>query len=819
MFKNFLIISIRNLLRNKVFSAVNIFGLAVGMAACFSILQYVRFEMSYDNFHKDADRISRVVLEIDHVRYRAANHSAAGPALKRDFPEVSEYARAAHQSILVTNQIALSYDDNQGDKKVFNLDNAYFVDTSFLTMFSFPFIYGNPASALRNPSDIAISGSLAQKYFGNENPLGRQLKINGRWPLTVRGVFENVPENSSMQFDALIRLELGSYNESWMWPGFYTFIKLDSLADVHKLQAKMQDFTDKYIGDLMKKYDWHYNFNLQPLTDIHLRSVGFDEERAIPGNIRTVYFLALIAILILVIALINYINLSTAKSVEREREIGLRKVAGASRKQLILQFLLESALINMLALFLSLILIVIFLPSFNHLTGKNAASSDVLLKLFREHDFWISLLIIYLTGSLVAGIYPAFVLSGFRPASMLKSSQSPSKRGITYRKILVGFQFFISLALIAGTMIVYRQVSFMNSRNLGFNKDQIIIVKSPAVIDSTIFTNLNMFRNELKRNPLIEDFTTSSQIPGQWISNVDNIRAVDKDVKESFTCHFYSIDHEFFETYGVELVAGRNFKENEQSLVFDGKGYCPVIVNEESVKRLGFASPLESIGQRITYKYGNTENVKSEIIGVIKNYHQRSLKENYDPLLFHSLPGYSVKYFSIKGSKGNIHESVEYIRDLYNKIFPGNYFDYFFMNDYFNDQYVTDNQFGRVFATFTLIAIIIAYLGLFGLITYIISTRTREIAIRKVMGSSVKELLVLFAGDFVLLILIASVISLPCMYFLGKSWLGNFAFRIEISWMVFIIPVLVLLGITLLTISVQTIKSSLINPADTIKHE
>ena len=819
MFKNFLIISIRNLLRNKVFSAVNIFGLAVGMTACFSILQYVRFEMSYDKFHKNADRISRVVLEIDHNRYRAASHSAAGPALKREFPEVAEYARAAHQSILVTNQIALSYDDNQGDKKIFNLDNAFFVDTAFLTMFSFPFIYGNPASALRNPNDVAISGSLAQKFFGNENPLGKELKINGRWPLTVRGVFVNVPENSSMQFDALIRLELGDYNESWMWPGFYTFIKLDSLADVNKLQAKMQDFADKYLGDIMMKYNWHYNFILQPLTDIHLKSPGFTEERAVPGNIRTVYFLTLIAILILVIALINYINLSTSKSIEREREVGLRKAAGASRKQLIFQFLFESALINMLALFLSMIMLVIFLPSFNHLTGKNAGSSDLIMNLLREHDFWISVIIVYLTGSLLAGIWPAFVLSGFRPVSMLKGNQSLSKRGITYRKILVGFQFFISLALIAGTMIVYGQVSFMNSQSPGFNKEQIIIVKSPSVIDSTIFTNLNVLRNELKRNPLIKDFTTSSQIPGEWISNVDNIRGVDKDVKESFTCHFYSIDHEFFETYGVELVAGRNFKENEQSRVFDGKGYCPVIVNEESVKRLGFASPLESIGQRITYKYGNTENVKSEIIGVAKNYHQRSLKENYDPLLFHSLPGYSVKYFSIKGNKGNIHESVEYIRGLYNRIFPGNYFDYFFLDDYFEDQYVTDTQFGRVFATFTLIAIIIAYLGLFGLITYIISTRTREIAIRRVMGSSIKELLVLFAGDFVLLILIASITSLPCIFFLGKYWLGNFAFRIEIDWMVFIIPVLILLGITLLTTSVQIIKSSLINPADTIKHE
>ncbi len=277
-------------------------------------------------------------------------------------------------------------------------------------------------------------------------------------------------------------------------------------------------------------------------------------------------------------------------------------------------------------------------------------------------------------------------------------------------------------------MIVYRQVLFMRNQSLGFNKDQIIIIKSPAVIDSTIFTKLNVFRNELERNPQIENFSTSTQIPGQWISNLDLIRAVDKDPKEGFTCHFYSIDQAFFKTYGIELVAGRNFRDNESSNIFDVKNINPVIVNEETVKKLGFANPRESISQRIIYKYGNTENVRSEIIGVVKNFHQRSLKDNYDPLLFHSLPGYSVKYFSVRSKPGNIHESVEYLRDQYNKIFPGNYFDYFLLSDYFDDQYIADKQFGRVFVTFTLIAIIIAYLGLFGLITYIISTRTKEIA-------------------------------------------------------------------------------------------
>jgi putative ABC transport system permease protein len=818
MYKKYLVISVRNLLRNKVFTAVNIFGLAVGMAACFAILQYVHFEMSYDKFHKNADRIYRVLLQTDHV-YRATNHPATGPALKKDFPEVVEYARAVHQSILINNQIAWSCTDNQGNKKVFNMDNTYFVDPSFITMFSFPFIYGDPRSALKNQNDIAISRSVSQKFFGNENPVGKELRINDRWPLIVTGVFEDIPENSSIRFDALVLLNMGSYNDSWVWPAYFTYIKLDSLADPQKLQTKMQDFANKYLGDIMKTYNWHNNFILQPITDIHLKSPELTEERAKLGSIRTVYFLVVIAIFILVIALINYINLATAKSIERAKEVGLRKVVGSSRKQLILQFLFESALMNLMAIILSVVLLIIFLPSFNHLTGNNTETTGFSLKMFYDPDFWITLLLMFCSGTFLAGAYPAFVLSGFRPVSTLKGSQTMSKEGIFYRKILVGFQFFISIALITGTLIVYSQVMFMKNQDLGFNKDQIMIIKSPAVIDSTITTKLDVFRNEIKRNPQIENFTTSSQIPGEWISNLDQIRAMGKDLDESFTCHFYSINEDFFETYGIPLVAGRNFKKNEYSGSFDGKSNNPVLLNEAAVKKLGFANPQESINQLILYKYGSSENIRGEIIGVVKNFHQQSLKENIEPLLFHSLPWYASKYYSVKGRSGYIHKSVDFIRDQYNKVFPGNYFEYFFLDEYFDNQYSSYNQFGRIFATFTLIAIIIAYLGLFGLTTYLISRRTKEIAIRKILGSTIKEMVVLFARDFVSLIIIASIIALPFIYLLGKFWLNNFAYKINLDWMMFVLPVLILLIITLFTTGVQTIKSALINPAETLKYE
>ncbi len=389
--------------------------------------------------------------------------------------------------------------------------------------------------------------------------------------LRLQGYFEDVPENSSIKFDALVRLDLGSYDNSWIWPSYYTFIKLDSLADPQKLQAKMQGFADKYLGEIMKKYNWHNNFILQPITDIHLRSPELTEERAKLGNIRTVYFLVVIAIFILVIALINYINLATAKSIERAKEVGLRKAVGSSRKQLIIQFLFESAIMNLLAIFLSIILLMIFLPSFTHLTGSNMGTKGLRLNMFTEANFWILLSVMFISGTFLAGIYPAFVLSGFKPVSILKGSHPVSKEGITYRKILVGFQFFISLALITGTLIVYRQVVFMRNQALGFDKDQIIVIKSPAVIDSTINTKIDVFRNEIKRNPKIDNFTTSSQIPGEWISNLDQIRALGQDLNESFTCHFYSIDQEFLETYGVGLVAGRTFKKGEFSNAFDGK--------------------------------------------------------------------------------------------------------------------------------------------------------------------------------------------------------------------------------------------------------
>jgi putative ABC transport system permease protein len=817
MYKKYLVISWRNLLRNKVFTSVSIFGLAVGMAACFAILQYVHFEMSYDKFHKNADRIYRVILQTDQS-YRATNHPAAGPALKEEFPEVIEYARAAHQSVLFKNQLSWSYTDKQGNKKVFNLDNAYFVDSSFITMFSFPFIYGDPGSVLENPNDIAISKSVSQKFFGDENPIGKELRIDDSWPLTVSGVFEDIPENSSIKFDALLQLQLGGLNNSWVWPLYYTYVKLDSLADPKKLQAKMQDFADKYLGEIMKKYNWRNNFILQPMTDIHLKSPVLTEERSMTGNILTVYFLVIIAMSILAIAMINYINLATAKSIERAKEVGLRKVAGAARKRIIFQFLFESALINLFAIFLSIIFLIIFLVFFNHIEGNNAVTTGLTLKLFKESNFWISLPIMFFAGTFLAGTYPAFVLSGFNPVSTLKGSHALSKKGIIYRKILVSFQFFVSLALITGTMIVYRQVVFMRNQDLGFIKDKIMIIKSPAVIDSTILTKIDVFRNEIKSKPQIENFTSSSAIPGEWIY-LNQIRAMGQDLSESFPCHFYSIDQEFLDTYGIGLVAGRTFKKNEYSNSFDGKTNNPVLLNEEAVKKLGFANPQASINKLIVYKYSNFENVKGEIIGVVKNYHQRSLKENIDPILFHSLPWYSAKYFSVKGNLGSIHESIDFIKDRFTKIFPGNYFEYFFLDEYFDNQYSSDKKFGRFFAIFTFIAIIVAYLGLFGLTTYLISRRTKEIAIRKILGATIQEILLLFVKDFVWLILIAAIVEFPCMYFLGKYWLNNFAFKINVGLMIFILPVLILLIITIGITTFQTIKSSLINPAETLKYE
>ena len=576
----------------------------------------------------------------------------------------------------------------------------------------------------------------------------------------------------------------------------------------------------QYVGDRMRETNSKEGMALQALTDIHLKSPNLDKEREVHGSEQTVYFLVIIAVLILIIAWINYINLSTSKSMERTQEVGLRKVAGASRYQLVTQFLFESAIVNFLAIGVAFGLVLLALPYFNQLVGKNISSNIIDLILINESWFWLTLAGVFLLGSFLAGLYPAFVLSSYRAASVLKGKFFRSRSGIFLRKALVGSQFAISVALIAGTILVFRQVSFMRNQDLGYAKDQLLVVESPRVGDSTFIQRLETFKTELKRNPDIYHMAPTSEVPGKLISQMNFIRNRDEGTEANIGIYHFHIDQDFIDTYGLTMAAGRNFREAEHLLPPDEreKNPVPVMVNEKVIELLGYQTAEEAVHQLVYFGLG-PRDWEGEIVGVVENFHQRSLKTAYDPILFFPASGFPRQYFTINLSMDQPTETVDFIGEQYKEAFPGNQFDYYFLDDYFNRQYAADQQFGQVFGLFSGLALLVACLGLFGLSTFMISQRVKEIAIRKVLGATLSSMVYLFSRDFVRLIIAANLIALPLVYLAVQRWLSNFAFQVNIGWVIFVIPAALLLIISLSTVSFQTIKTGSINPVRSLRQE
>ena len=818
MYKNFIVTYIRNSFRNKISSTVNILGLAIGMAASMAIMQYVHFEMSYDTFHENADNLYRVTLKTGSSSF-ATNHPGVGPALKATYPEVKEYARVLPQSIFNRATSTWSYIDKSGQIMAINEESAYNIDPEFLKMFSFPFVYGDPHTSFPDDNSVVISETVSNKFFGSNNPLGEILIRDGAKSFTVSGVFKDIPENSHIKFDILYSYFFkdawgNGWDSSldWKWNEYFTYIQLDPRTEIRDFEAKLPDLIQLHLGDWMKETNNPVSFELQPIKDIHLKSPKMNHEREVHGNVQTVYFLGILAIFILVIAWINYINLATAKYIERAKEIGFRKISGASRKQLIFQFLLESFSVNLLAILAALILSAIFHPYYSQLTGINKISFD----LFYESWFWFALAVTLILGSFLAGIYPALVLSSFRITSVIKGNYSSSARGIIFRRILVGFQFIISIALIAGTYVVYEQISYMRNKDLGYNKEQIYVTKVLRDLNPEARAKFRVFRNELIKYPNINSFAITSEIPGKYIDRQGYIGNIGQEMSENTICQYVSFKYDFIETYGLKILAGRNFMEDERTRLKEGST-IPVLLNEKAIRNLGFNSPEESINRQFLF-HSDGSIWTGEIIGVLNNYNQRSLKEDYDAIMF-AAGTWQAEYISINVNSSDIHESVTYLENLYNEHLPGVPFEYFFLDEYFDAQYASDKRFGKIFGIFSLIAIFVASLGLFGLTTYMVSKRTKEIAIRKVLGATVQGLLILLSREFVTLVIIANMIALPIAYYFIGNWLDNFAFRINIGWMMFVIPLVILLIITFATISIQTIKTFVINPADTLQYE
>lgn len=805
MFRNYFVSVWRYIARNRFFTAINILGLVLGMTAFMLITQFVVHEFGYDKFWTNSDRIYRVQLD----RYDrgelstrwASGANGLGPDLKDNFPEVEAYVR------LIGSNSLLSYGD-----LYFKEDNIYYASQDFFKVFGIKLLEGTDSIALKGLNRIVLSRSLAKKYFRNESPVGKTMRNNGATEFLVTGVFEDIPANSHMSIDALLSFATyakltGRDNEDamreWQWDGFFTYLLLDKNADPHDLEAKFNKYVLKYLGDKYKDFSASMVLHLQFVSDIHLDS-DFIGEFKRNGNRDTTYFLLVVAMLTIVIAWINYVNLSTAKSIERAREVGVRKVMGSFRIQLIQQFLSESLLLNVVAVTLSVAAVALLTPWFSDLTERPL---DYIL--FREPIFWGSMLLLVIAGALLSGLYPAFVLSSYKPVEVLKGRFKNTHTGVVFRKVMVITQFVASLTLIIGTFTVYQQLSFMRSQKLGINLDQTLVMRSPNIVVDSLYGNrFRAFKRQIGQHAEVVAMTGSSSIPGSspdW--NAGGIRRLSQTDDEQNQYRVIMMDEDFIPMYGLEVVAGRPFSGEVKN------EYQSLMLNESAVKLMGFDNAEQAIDDHV-YFWGDT----FRIVGVVKNYRQESLKKSFEPLLFRysDAPG---GLYSIKFNTSNVRQSIGSFESDWKAVFPGNPFSYFFLDDHYNKQYKADQQFGQVFGIFSGMAILIACLGLFGLSSLTAIQRTKEIGVRKVLGASVPGILTLISKDYLILMAIAIVCSTPLTWWIMSTWLLDFASRISLQWWIFAAPSLLVVVVALVTVSVHTLKAARTNPARSLRYE
>lgn len=806
MIKNYLKIAWRNIQRQPGYSAINIIGLAIGIAACVLILQYVDFEWSYEDFHTKKERIYRVEQD----RYDAgklatqwsAGAYAVGNYFKAGIPEIEDYVKLVQRGDFVANL----------NGQPLKITNSFFATPSFFSVFSYPLIKGSPATALKEPFSVVVSETTARNLFGKQDPMGKMLDLNQDQDFKVTGVFKDMPENTQLQPTMLISystfvIAANKQNfdaeNAWLSDGCLTYLLLREKADPAVVEAKFKPIVDKAVAEDMKRFNASVTYRLQPLTKIHLNS-HYMGEPGITGDGKTVYLLFGIAFFIVMIAWVNYVNLSTARSIGRAREVGIRKAIGSLRGQLIVQFLAESAVLNALAIILAFLLVMIAIPGFNSLSGQHLSFS-----LLGSGNFWLSMGLLFFIGVFFSGLYPAFVLSGFKPIEVLKGKLVSTTQGALLRKSLVVFQFGASLFLLIGTVVVYSQVQYMRKQKLGIDIDQMLVI-APTVVnnDSTFLSRMNAYKESLLQQTAIGHISVSTTIPGQPVDwNAGGIRLVGADESTQKQYRVIGVDYDFIKAYDMKIIAGRAFSKEF------GTDDHSVIYNRRAVEHLGFSKPEEAIGKRIEF-WGE----QYTIVGVADNFHNQSLKEAYEPLILRLIPEVSG-YVSIKTKARDASSVINLAKKQWAVFFPGNTFEYFFLDEHFAKQYQADQRFGKVFGLFTILAILVACLGLFGLASYTTLQRKKEIGIRKVLGASVAGILSILYKEFVVLLLISFMIAAPLAVISASKWLEGYAFRMNLQWYFLVIPFLVICGIALVTVSFQSIRAAVANPVNALRSE
>ncbi|MFY0600189.1 MAG: ABC transporter permease [Cyclobacteriaceae bacterium] len=799
MFSSYVKVARRSLWKHKMFSFINISGLTVGLTCCILISLYIRDELSYDRFHEKSDKIYRLTREFKSPDGSTALHLAHlappfVPLLEVDFPEMETMTR-----FVILGETIRHKD------KIYNEPDVGFADNNIFKVFSFDFVKGNPNNALSLPGSMVITEEAALKYFDTTDVLGETLEFIGMPPFKITGVIKKMPENSHFNLEIIIDFSpvvqfyggRESMMSAWGSNNFSTYFVLAEGANIAQIENQLPEFLKKNLGE--NALDWN-ELHIQKMTDIHLHS-HLDDELGSNSDIKYIYLFSSIGILILLIALINYMNLATAKSSNRAKEVGVRKVLGASKPSLINQFMTESVLLASLSSALALCIVPLALPYLRRFTQRAI--------LYETNEMMLAIGIIIGLGTLVgllAGSYPALYLSAFKPLEVLRGKLAAGVRRSLLRQVLVVVQFSISALLIVSTAVVFQQLNFIQSKNLGYDKDHVLTLR----LNDDIWEHFDTFKHSLKQNASVINVCASSRVPtNQLLDSQVAMAQVDDDMlAPSVTIKDISVDEEFLNTYDIKLVAGRNF---DRTIASDMQGF---ILNESAVRMIGWKSPQEAIDKR--FRYGNIEG---RIIGIIQDFHFETLQNEISPIVLHGERYKLGRNLSIKLSGNNIAESLTLIEKEWARFSPNVPINYTFLDTRFNLLYRSEKQRAKLFTFFSTLAIFLACLGLFGLASFMVTQRAKEVSIRKVLGASIAQIMTALSKEFVILVLISVAVGFPVAYLLMEDWLQNYAYRIDLGFLPFLLAAGISITIALLTISLQTFKSATSNPVDMLKDE
>lgn len=799
MLKNLLKISIRTILKDRTYSLLNVTGLTIGITCSMFLLMYILHELSYDRYHENAKNIYRVVSNIketDNAFTWAVAQIPLADELRDNYPEVQNAVRFFGTGRTIYKN---------GEKQFYE-EEFYLTDSTVFDMFTYKFIHGEPATALDNPFTLVLTETTAKKYFSDiSEAVGQSIQNEAGEEFKITGIIEDVPLNSHFIFDGLIsRSTRRDFVGSWGNFGVFTYIQLPEGYDLSKMYTSFDKIIKERVNPIFEQFGIKIVYELQPILDIHLYSKIQDEAEE-GGDITYIYIFASVAAFMLLIACINYMNLATARSVNRAKEVGVRKVMGSQRRQLIAQFIAESVVIALIAMVISLVLIYVLLPTFNSLANKSLPFSYIF-----QGPIILSLLAIVIFVGIVGGSYPAFYLSGFSPINVLKGKLTTKGGSAVFRKFLVAFQFMISIFMLISTLIVFDQLQFMRNKDLGFEKERVVRI---GMNERALREKSQVLINQLKQMPEISSVGTASSSPGLGIGKLllkveDNEgKLVDRGVD------LYAADYDFVSTLGMKVVTGRDFSREFPSDTTFG-----ALVNESMVKRMSWENP---IGKKFVFSDGNPDTPDNErtVVGVVKDYHQNSLYDPIEPLMILMAPRNGFVF--VRTEEGDVRKSLAAIESAWKEIFPTYTFEYDFLDADFNSQYQADEKRSQIFTAFSGLTIVIACLGLLGLAAFTTEQRTKEIGVRKVIGASVQNLVVLISREFFLLVGIGMIVAFPLAWFFTNDWLQNFAYRIELKgeWPTFILSALLAFIITLMTVGFHVVRAASANPVKSLRDE